>query len=310
MEVDALGAKGKGKGKKGRGGGKADDKSKKENPAKGKKCHNCGRTGHFKRDCWAEGGGARGKKGGGKNKSAAEVVDETAVTEITEASVYVMPLGVVSALVPAAAFEAEAPLTGMSIDAYVPLAGPCFDEGCVAAILSDTAVLVDSGAEVHVAPSWFASRGVVVKGARQLNLKIASGQALEHLGQRLVSFRCGDLSVKCAFEVAAVRRPILSVARLCDAGWSVDFSSSGAVLRHSSGVQVPLLRRGGVFLLMVSSPPPRAEDTSPSQLVFPLGPAAAEEDEQRPAAENQEEEPRVQPHIPLNLSSPQTARRS
>ena len=54
MEVDALGAKGKGKGKKGRGG-KNDGKGKSENPAKGRKCHNCGRTGHFKRDCWPEG---------------------------------------------------------------------------------------------------------------------------------------------------------------------------------------------------------------------------------------------------------------
>src|ERR1700748_2025139 len=35
-------------------------------------CYNCEKTGHMKKDCWSEGGGAYKKKGKGKGKKANE----------------------------------------------------------------------------------------------------------------------------------------------------------------------------------------------------------------------------------------------
>ena len=52
---------------------KGKDKNEK-GKAQGKKCHNCGKKGHFKADCWADGGGKEGQgpnqKGKEKDKSA------------------------------------------------------------------------------------------------------------------------------------------------------------------------------------------------------------------------------------------------
>lgn len=73
MDLSAF-SKGKGKGKKGKDGGKKGKgkAGKDSNPGKGKGsgtpsgketrvCHNCGKTGHLKKDCWSSGGGAANK---------------------------------------------------------------------------------------------------------------------------------------------------------------------------------------------------------------------------------------------------------
>ena len=79
----------KGKGKKGKDGGKKGDSkgtnkgsNQKGNSGKGKgpgsgsggqetrTCHNCGKTGHLKKECWSAGGGAANKNQKPKQKTS------------------------------------------------------------------------------------------------------------------------------------------------------------------------------------------------------------------------------------------------
>src|ERR1043166_6530959 len=46
---------------RGKGKGRNPDWNREKNGKGGNKCHNCGKTGHFKKDCWAKGGGKEGQ---------------------------------------------------------------------------------------------------------------------------------------------------------------------------------------------------------------------------------------------------------
>ena len=60
------------------------------------------------------------------------------------------------------------------------------------------------------------------------------------------------------FQVALVERPLLSVARMAEAGCTVSFGNrSGEIVHAASGRTLPLIRRNGVYALELSPVAPR-----------------------------------------------------
>ena len=124
--------------------------------------------------------------------------------------------------------------------------------------------VVDSGAEDTVVPPH------VLPGAVQpspmsragLTYRSASGDPIRNLGQMSVQFRDGQQRM-CGmhFQLAEVDRPLISVARLVDAGNRVVFGPTGGFIAHvATGCRVQLVRDGNVYTLGMHLPPEPEDD--------------------------------------------------
>ena len=127
-------------------------------------------------------------------------------------------------------------------------------------------VALDSGAGDHVtaqkdAPNYDLEPS---KGSR-LGQKFvtASNSKLSNKGQVSLKLRSGDrergkgTDIKTVFQVADVKRPLWSVSKICDAGFTVRFSKDKAVVVDKKGkVCVTFDRRGGLYVarLMMKNP--------------------------------------------------------
>ena len=81
----------------------------------------------------------------------------------------------------------------------------------------------------------------------QVNLKLRSGQRARGKGT----------DIKTVFQIADVKRPLLSVSKICDAGFTVKFTQDRAVVLDKKGkVCVTFERRGGLYVarLMMKNP--------------------------------------------------------
>ena len=84
-----------------------------------------------------------------------------------------------------------------------------------------------------------------------LSDRSASGEPIRNLGQTLVRFRNGEHQ-RChvPFQLAEVERPLVSVARLVDAGNQVHVGPSGGGIAHlATGRRLPLVREGNSYIL-------------------------------------------------------------
>ena len=124
--------------------------------------------------------------------------------------------------------------------------------------------VVDSGAEDTVAPSHVLPGEVQPSPMSRAGLtyRSASGDPIRNLGQMSVRFRDGQQR-KCGmhFQLAEVDRPLISVARLVDAGNRVVFGPTGGFIVHvATGRKVQLVRDGNVYTLdMHLTPEPEEE---------------------------------------------------
>ena len=130
--------------------------------------------------------------------------------------------------------------------------------GClVGAVTRDLVeAVVDSGAEESVAPpGWFAAAVSPSPMSRAGGkYRAANGSRIRNLGQQQVTFTTAEgHHCNMSFQVAEVERPLLSVAQLTSAGHRVVLGDAGGQIVHvESGRTIDLVRRGGVYLLLMN----------------------------------------------------------
>eukprot|EP00971_Amphidinium_carterae_P164138 3253996-Amphidinium_carterae.1 len=240
MDVDAIQSKGKnsyrgkGKDKSGKGYGDyhkgngdnqkgADGKSKK---GKGKGvCWNCGGTGHKSKACPSPPSHSGKAKGKGKGKSVQAVEGHT--QETAAGSGETANVGSVEA-------EADQWIMTMSTAAE-PMA--------------DQQLLIDSGSQIHVCPrSWHEEIPIAV--TKPLVVRSAGGHVLKHYGTRRIPLTMESGKVwPVTFEVADVKRPILSVHLLVKEGCSVVFAPDRCLVTHGDGTRIVMTELKGTYSL-------------------------------------------------------------
>eukprot|EP00971_Amphidinium_carterae_P283534 5628644-Amphidinium_carterae.1 len=122
----------------------------------------------------------------------------------------------------------------------------------VEALETNCEILIDSGPEIHVCPPWF-RQDVPITPAPSLVIRSAGGHQLEHLGERQVDLRTtSGAKLRITFQVATVRRPILSVKRLTEKGYEVHFAHDGGscIVSPRKG-KLALAQKGGMYMLAV-----------------------------------------------------------
>jgi hypothetical protein len=118
--------------------------------------------------------------------------------------------------------------------------------------------VVDSGAVDSVVPPGFFTSPVtpspMSRGGR--TYRAANGSRIENLGQQRVDFTTAE-GHKCgiALQVAQVEHPLISVAHLAAAGNTVELGAEGGrIVNKTTGREISLLRRGGVYILQMRVP--------------------------------------------------------
>ena len=117
-------------------------------------------------------------------------------------------------------------------------------------------VAADSGASEHVAADTDAPTYQVEEsaGSRSGQHFIgAGGHRMANRGQMKLSMRADNgrkgRDVRTTFQVARVTRPLMSVSKICDAGMSMRFTSTMAVIEDNKGKEVcRFLRKGGLYI--------------------------------------------------------------
>ena len=277
---NTLGADGKSKGK---------GATRKQGPQKEDICNNCGKAGHWARDCWAPASGAAASsskpKGEGahpnakgKGKGKGKPGGKKGLHEVVPSE--------------AEACEGEE-INSLWLMSVETLSGEkCPEAICTVGGLSRKQLswgegrellLLDSGAFDHCAPPDF-GRQFPLKSCMGTEVVTANGSKLTVEGLRTVPFATvgvngKPLTLHITFRVLAIRRPLLSVAKLAQQGYNVVFRGDGRGQISKGKVGVNMVLQGGMFYLPVSLPGWAADPgTLLDHTVAPLGPEDAEQE--------------------------------
>ena len=117
-------------------------------------------------------------------------------------------------------------------------------------------IAADSGASEHVAadtdaPSYKVEESIGSRSGQ--HFVGAGGHRMANRGQMKLNMRADNgkkgRDVRTTFQVARVTRPLMSVSKICDAGMSMRFTSTMAVIEYAKGKEVcRFLRKGGLYI--------------------------------------------------------------
>ena len=121
---------------------------------------------------------------------------------------------------------------------------------------ADVEVAADSGAGEHVlaagdAPTYPLEEST---GSRNNQHFIgAGGHRMKNEGQVRLMMRAANgrkgRDIRTTFQVARVTRPLMSVSKICDAGMTMRFTATMAVIEDAQGKEVcRFIRKGGLYV--------------------------------------------------------------
>jgi hypothetical protein len=113
--------------------------------------------------------------------------------------------------------------------------------------------IVDSGAVEHVLPPSYLPRVKMTEspgsktGKRYLS---ATGEAIPNLGQKALYGKTREGQPRnITFQIAPVRKPLISVAKMCEAGNDVNLTEKPHIRNRQTGQVTALRREGKTFVL-------------------------------------------------------------
>ena len=251
------------KGYKGKGKNKGDNKGKGKNPMSG--CYICGQPGHLARDCRTtvynvsetqqeQAQDATGQWYEQQNGYDAYWYNSDA-TGYTGYQQYPQQLAL-----PAppphqtqTVQENNAPAVHSIHTVTPPAQQHSMTASFVNAVHSDNKVeiMIDSGAATHVCPTWFApdSPLYTLQQGQGPNLRTATDESITIHGYKWVLMtNQHNYRIAVPFYVCDVRLPIMSVTRLTEQGFDIQFTDN-PTMSHSKGFHANLVQRAELFYL-------------------------------------------------------------
>ena len=261
-------------------------------------CKNCGRTGHWAKDCWRPGGGAydnstsnssNSQKGKNhkKSKRKSKNVDVVETNQPSETASNV-------------SYPSQTPsiigelLCNSNVEPWIM--GVTIKSVSTRRQAGAEYLLLDSGAQLHACPISYPGQKVPLPDP---GIYTASGAQLQHDGRRLVTYNLpGGRTIRVLFHACAVQKPILSLGCLAQQGYWSDLRADTGTLffldkiqtKHS---QTQLHKEESLFFVkgMLIAPLSTAgvSDEVAPELQMPMGPQMLDDVEEpmlaRPATQ-------------------------
>ena len=118
---------------------------------------------------------------------------------------------------------------------------------------SDLDIVLDSGAADHVMSPKAATGYKVTEGAGSKSggcFVAANGDVIANQGELKLEMRSGDEIIHTTFQAADITKPLWSVSKICQAGYTVMFDKAHATIYHvETGEEVGVFpTRNGLYV--------------------------------------------------------------